>query len=89
MYFNSKSKTIPFLEVGGGYINFLKIDTDGFLFSTTLGSSFFLNKNIAIDAGINFTHSNYNYINPLVNFDTSSSISTNSFGFLLGLSLIL
>jgi len=85
VYLNSKSKIAPFIEAGGGYIDFLKVDTDGYLFNATLGSSFFLNKNIAVDAGINYMHSSTK--SKFMQQETSSS--TNGFGFQLGFSLFL
>ena len=90
VYFNSKNKIIPFIEVGGGYLDFLKLDADGFLFNAALGSSFFLNKNVAVDAGIIYTHSNVTYNNVPSGYHTQSgSISTNGFGLQLGFSLVL
>ncbi len=88
-YFNSKNKIIPFFEAGVGYVDFLKLDADGFLFNAALGSSFFLNKNIAVDAGIIYTHSNVTYNVSSGYYTLSGSVSTNGFGLQLGFSLVL
>ena len=88
-YFNSKTKIIPFIEVGGGYVDFLKLDADGFMFNAALGSSFFLNKNVSVDAGIIFVHSNITYNDLSRYYVQSRSVSTNGFGLQLGFSLVL
>ncbi len=88
-YFNSKNKIIPFIEAGVGYLDFLKLDADGFMVNATLGSSFFLNKNVSVDAGIIYTHSNVTYNVPSNSYMQSGSVSTNGFGLQLGFSLVL
>ncbi len=89
VYFNSKGKIVPFFEAGAGYLDFLRLDANGFMFNAALGSSFFLNKYVALDAGLNFTHLNTTYNVPPNNNSPTGSVTTNGFGLELGLSLFL
>ncbi len=89
VYFNTKNKIAPFFETGYGYIDFPKIEANGFLFNTTLGSSFFINNNVAVDAGISYIYSKVSSTSHLMYVSQTVITASNGFGFHLGFNLFL
>jgi len=83
-YLSKNGPFVPYLEITGGYFTYTgKYYGDytlpnAILFSSALGGSFLINKNVSLDAGLQYMHMIFN-----------SDSSTDTYGLTFGFSLFL
>ena len=85
IYVSKKGPFVPYLEIAGGYLTFPGVynihefvPPDATIFSGGLGGSYLINKNVSMDAGLQYTHMSF-----------ESDTSANTYGLTVGFSLFL